>query len=75
VHTLTRDPILIPETSVTPVANQPAKIADLFAGIHLYGLLGFVWFDSSNKVDWRLTSQAAIAAFRRGAKTNGRFAS
>ena len=69
VRTLTHDPILITETSATPVASQPAKIADLFAGIHLYGLLGFVWFDAVGKVDWRLSSPAAIAAFRRGAET------
>jgi mannan endo-1,4-beta-mannosidase len=69
LRTLTHDPILIAETSATPVASQPAKIADLFAGIHLYGLLGFVWFDSLvHKVDWRLSSPAAIAAFRQGAK-------
>jgi mannan endo-1,4-beta-mannosidase len=65
VHALSRDPILIAETSVTPAAGQPAKIADLFAGVHLYGLLGFVWFDSS---DLRLSSPAAIAAFRRSAE-------
>jgi beta-mannanase len=68
VRTLTHDPILITETSATPVGSQPTKIADLFAGIHLYGLLGFVWFDSADKVDWRLSSPAAIAAFRQGAK-------
>ena len=68
VRSLTHNPILISETSATPVASQPAKIADLFAGIHLYGLLGFVWFDSVDKVDWRLSSPAAIAAFRRGAE-------
>jgi hypothetical protein len=68
VHALTHDPILIAETSATPVASQPAKIVDLFAGVHLYGLLGFVWFDSSDKIDWRLSSPAAIAAFRRSAK-------
>ena len=69
VRTLTHDPILITETSATPVASQPAKIADLFAGIRLYGLLGFVWFNSVDKVDWRLSSPAAIAAFRQGAET------
>lgn len=68
VRTLTHEPMLITETSATPVASQPAKIADLFAGIHLYGLLGFVWFDSVDRVDWRLSSTAAIAAFRRGAE-------
>jgi hypothetical protein len=69
VRSLTHDPILIAETSATPVASQPAKIADLFAGIHLYGLLGFVWFDAVDKVDWRLISTPAITAFRRGAET------
>jgi hypothetical protein len=49
--------------------NQPAKIADLFAGIRLYSLLGIVWFDDASNEDCRLSSPAAIAAFRRGAKT------
>jgi hypothetical protein len=31
---LTPDPILIAETSATHAAGQPAKIADLFAGVH-----------------------------------------
>jgi mannan endo-1,4-beta-mannosidase len=75
VRSLTHDPILIAETSVTPVASQPAKIADLFAGIRLYSLLGFVWFDSADKVDWRLSSPAAMAAFRRGAEAYYRSAS
>lgn len=67
IRTWTRKPILISETSATPAAGQPVKIADLFAGIRLYGLLGFVWFDHQTNQDWRLTSAAAIAAFRRGA--------
>jgi mannan endo-1,4-beta-mannosidase len=75
VRSITHDPILIAETSATPVASQPAKIADLFAGIHLSGLLGFVWFDSVDKVDWRLGSPAAITAFRRGAEAYHRSAS
>ena len=75
VRSLTRKPILISETSATPVASQPAKIADLFGGIRLYGLLGFVWFDSVDKVDWRLSSPAAITAFRRGAEIYHRVAS
>jgi hypothetical protein len=68
IRELTHDPILIAETSASPATNQPAKISDLFAGIRLYGLLGFVWFNSVHNVDWRLTNPAAIAAFRRGAK-------
>ena len=75
IRELTHDPILISETSVSPATNQPAKIADLFAGIRLYGLLGFVWFDSVHDVDWRLNKPAAIAAFRRGAEKTHRLAS
>lgn len=64
VHALTLDPILIAETGATPAVGQPAKIADLFAGLRAYGLLGFVWFDANKLSDWRLDSPAAIAAFR-----------
>jgi mannan endo-1,4-beta-mannosidase len=71
VHALTRDPILIAETGATPAAGQPAKIADVFAGIRAYGLLGLVWFDSANssKQDFRIDSPAAFTAFRDGAGT------
>lgn len=69
VRELTGDPILIAETSATPAAGQPAKIADLFTGVHTYGLLGLVWFDAVALHDYRITSPAAIAAFRRAAMT------
>jgi mannan endo-1,4-beta-mannosidase len=71
VHELTSDPILIAETGVTPAADQPAKIADVFAGIHLYGLLGFVYFDATNYqgLNFSISSPAAVAAFRQGAST------
>jgi hypothetical protein len=61
-------PILISETAATPSTGQSTKIADLFAGVRLYELLGFVWFDSVHDGDWRLRSPAAIAAFRRDAE-------
>jgi hypothetical protein len=64
-----RDPILISETAAIPAAAQPAKIADLFAGVRLYNLLGFVWFDVNRTERWSLGSPEAIAAFRRGAET------
>jgi len=70
VRGVTHDPILIAETAAAPATGQPAKIADLFAGVRLYGLLGFVWFDAKGARDWRLSSPTAIAAFRRGAKTH-----
>jgi mannan endo-1,4-beta-mannosidase len=68
VREITRDPILIAETAAVPAAGQPAKIADLFAGVRLYALLGFVWFDTIESDDWQVTSPKAFAAFRRGAK-------
>jgi hypothetical protein len=69
VRELTQDPILISETAAPPSAGQPAKIASLFAGVRAYGLLGFIWFDATAARDYRITSPAAIAAFRRGAAT------
>lgn len=69
VHTLTLDPILITETAASPAADQPAKIADLAAGIRHYGLLGFVWFDIRKKQDWRLIGPAATAAYRQAARS------
>ena len=71
VRALTNKPILIAETAATPQAGQPAKIADLFAGIQAYGLLGFVWFNSTNTVgqQFGISSPKAIAAFSKGAST------
>jgi glycosyl hydrolase family 26 len=69
VRALTSDPILIAETGATPAAGQPTKIADVFAGIDAYGLLGFVWFDAtdSSGQPFGLSGSAAFAAFRKGA--------
>jgi hypothetical protein len=69
VHALTHDRILIAETGAAPSAGKPAKIADLFAGVRAYGLLGFLWFDADSHQDWRINSPAAIAAFRHGVRT------
>ena len=68
---LTRDPILIAETSVTHAAGQPGKIADLFAGIHAYGLLGFVWFNAVTSHDYRIANPEATTVFRREARAFG----
>jgi len=74
VRHLTDDPILIAETGAVPASGQPGKITDLFTGIHSYGLLGFVWFDSTNSVgqQFGINSPAAIDAFRTGAGTFSR---
>jgi len=69
VHSLTTDPIIIAETGITAAAGQPAKLANLFAGVREYGLLGFVYFNSGQ---FQLTSPAAMAAFSRGAATYSR---
>jgi hypothetical protein len=69
VRRLTLAPILIAETAAAPAAGKAAKIDDLFAGVHAYGLLGLVWFDVNKTRDWRLADPDAIAAFRRGAAT------
>ena len=71
VRALTGKPILVGETGATPGAGQPAKIADLFAGIRAYGLLGFVWFDTTNDIGQKfgISSPAAITAFSEGART------
>jgi glycosyl hydrolase family 26 len=72
---LTRDPILIAETSATRAAGQPAKIADLFAGVRAYELLGFIWFNAVTSHDYRLADPEAIAAYRRAARAYRRPAS
>jgi mannan endo-1,4-beta-mannosidase len=69
VRSVTLDHILISETGASLPAGQPSKVADLFAGVRNYGLLGFVWFDADGTQDWRLSTPAALAAFRRGAET------
>jgi mannan endo-1,4-beta-mannosidase len=68
VRALTRDPILISETGVAPAAGKPAKIANLFAGLRAYGLLGFVWFNAVQVNDWRINTPAAKAAIRQAAR-------
>ena len=74
VRKLTSDPILIAETGAVPAAGQPEKIADMFAGIRRYGLLGFVYFDSTTDrgLHFGIDSPAAVAAFRKGASTYSR---
>jgi mannan endo-1,4-beta-mannosidase len=69
VRELTGDPILIAETGAVPAADQSTEITDLFAGVRKYGLLGFVWFNSTNSIrqDFSVSGSAAIAAFRKGA--------
>jgi mannan endo-1,4-beta-mannosidase len=75
IRALTLDPILIAETGATLADGQPQKIADLFSGVHDYGLLGFVWFDGRGTRDWRLSSPESFSALRLGAQAMNRPAS
>jgi hypothetical protein len=69
VREVTSDPILISETAALPAAGQPAKIAELFAGIRTYGLLGFIWFDAAvRKVSYQISTPQSVAAFRQAAR-------
>ncbi len=69
VRALTRNPIpiLISETGASTESGKAAKIANLFAGVRDYGLLGLVWFDVKHARDWQLDTPQAQAAFRAGA--------
>jgi hypothetical protein len=71
VRELTTAPILIAETGAVPAADQSGKITDLFDGIRQYGLLGFVYFDSTNDIgqQFGIAGSASIAAFHKGAST------
>jgi Glycosyl hydrolase family 26 len=67
VRAFTSAPVLIAETGAAPGTGKPAKVADLFAGVRSYGLLGFVWFDKVTDRDWRISNDpAAITALRAG---------
>jgi len=68
VRSFTTDPILIAETAAPPTSAQPAKVAELFAGVRDYKLLGFVWFDTIGSKNWRLNSRAAVA-LRKGSRS------
>ena len=73
VRELTSAPILIGETGVEPQAGQAAKVADMFAGVHAYGLLGLVYFDSTDKQKQQpfgLQDAAAFSAFGKAASSD-----
>lgn len=75
VQAFTNEPILLSETSVTPLADQYANIHNLFEGMSQYRMLGLVWFDK-NQTDlsrsiehqnWRIEGNVrAQDAFRLG---------
>jgi mannan endo-1,4-beta-mannosidase len=74
VRRLTKDPILISETAVGPLAGQPRGIRNLLTGLHANRDLGLVWFDETKHgsiyhQNWRLEGNpTALAAFRRAVR-------
>jgi hypothetical protein len=72
VRALSAKPLLVSDTAVRPGSGSYAKIANLFAGIRRYRLLGLVWLNEaehqgSSDQDWRIQDDpAAEAAFRLG---------
>jgi len=69
IQHLTRDPVLITETSVTRKGPQAALIKDLFEGARKAGLFGVVWFNISADQQWPLAGRPGpvLAAFREAA--------
>jgi hypothetical protein len=73
VREITRKPLLVSETAAGPMAGQPAKIANLFAGMRLYQAIGLVWFDIAQHQgiyhqNWHIEdSRPAVSAFRKDA--------
>jgi hypothetical protein len=73
VRTLTKKPILIPETSVSPGAKKPQYVKDLLAGISAYpNVIGFIWFNQDKHLaerdgDFRLEAPpSGVKAYKAG---------
>ncbi|MBR7839121.1 hypothetical protein KDL01_38015 [Actinospica durhamensis] len=67
VRTFTEKPFLIAETGVSPSAEKPTEISNLFTGVQAHSdVLGFVWFNydksGANETDWMINSDPTSAA-------------
>jgi beta-mannanase len=59
-------PVLVTETAVAASPQQSRQIQSLVTGVRRHSLLGFVWFDITEREHWYLEDRpAAIAAFRK----------
>jgi mannan endo-1,4-beta-mannosidase len=69
IRSLTKDPILITETSVTRVGPQAANITNLFQGAGKDKVFAVVWFNVKAKEDWSLAGRGSsvLAAFKAAA--------
>jgi hypothetical protein len=73
VTALTKKPIILSETAVSPRIRQFGAIENLFNGMQSHNVLGLVWFDEKQQADgpyrqdWQLQGrQQAQVAFRLG---------
>ena len=71
VRKLTLDPILVAETGRDTYRWPAGKDRQPVRWYPPYGLLGFVWFDATNRSGqpFGISSPAAVAAFHKGAST------
>jgi mannan endo-1,4-beta-mannosidase len=66
IRRLTRKPIYLAETGVGDGSHAARQVANLFAGIRRWHLIGLVWFDLNRKNSWTVEGKPAKdAAFRR----------
>lgn len=70
LHRIAHKPVLIAETAAAAGPLQTRQIRSLFSGLRRTNVIGAVWFDWNGRQTWRLEgNQAAIAAFRAGARS------
>ena len=66
IRSVSNRPVYLAETGVAGGLDQGRQIAQLFASLRGYRLLGLVWFDLDRKQPWRLEGRpAGIAAYRK----------
>jgi mannan endo-1,4-beta-mannosidase len=69
LRTFTDKPLVITETAATDVSGQMARwITAMFKELPAQaGIIGVIWYEDFNVVDWKVTDDpAAVAAFRKG---------
>lgn len=66
IRRLTHKPIYLAETGVGDGSQAARQVANLFAGIRRWHLIGLVWFDLNRKNSWTVEGKPAKdAAFRK----------
>ena len=66
IRRVTRKPVYLAETGVGDGSHEATQVANLFAGIRRWHLIGLVWFDLNRKNSWTIEGKPAKdAAFRK----------